>query len=341
MTDWDYPRSIMGVQLLVDLAASHGLSLADCLAETGIEPQGLSNPQSIITAHQEMRLIRNLIRAIHIPALGLVAGERYHLTTYGVFGFALTSSPTLRNVIELGIRYMDLTYAFCRMQLDNDHERVWLILDDQGIPEDVRPFIVQRHAAALLTLQHELLGLRMPLKRVTLRLPAPVDVSPYLEMFGVIPEFDADRNYLEMDAAWLCIPLPQANPHTQQICEAQCRELLSKRRVHEGVAALVRERLLNKMMALPDMEEMAAELAMTSRTLRRKLTTEGTSFRDLVDEVREALADELLAIRGMRVGDIATRLGYAETSSFIYAFKRWKGRSPRGKEAIDAEYSAG
>ncbi|AXI04710.1 AraC family transcriptional regulator [Aquirhabdus parva] len=322
----------MGIKLLIDLASSHDMSVTDCLAETGIEPDWLSNPQSVITAHQEIRLIRNLIRSIPVEALGLDAGERYHLTIYGVFGFALTSSPSLRNVIELSIRYMDLTYAFCRMRLEDVGDCVRLQLDDQGIPEDVRRFIVERHTAVLMTLQHELLGRRMPLKRITLRLPEPQDVSRYLETFGVIPEFGADANLLEMDALWMDAPLPQANPHTQEICEAQCRELLSKRSIHEGVAALVRERLLHKVMTLPDMEEMATDLAMTSRTLRRKLTIEGTSYRELVDEVREALADELLAIRGMRVGDIAMRLGYAETSSFIHAFKRWKGRPPRGKD---------
>jgi AraC-like DNA-binding protein len=60
--------------------------------------------------------------------------------------------------------------------------------------------------------------------------------------------------------------------------------------------------------------------------LRRRLAESGTSFQELLDEVREALAQELLTT--LAVEDVALRLGYAEASSFIHAFKRWKGVTP-------------
>jgi AraC-like DNA-binding protein len=75
------------------------------------------------------------------------------------------------------------------------------------------------------------------------------------------------------------------------------------------------------------MEEVAADLGMAPRTLHRHLAAEGTSFRRVVEEVRTALADEMLQQR-MSVDEVAERLGYAEASSFVHAFKRWKGVSP-------------
>ncbi|MFD2400258.1 helix-turn-helix transcriptional regulator [Prauserella oleivorans] len=68
---------------------------------------------------------------------------------------------------------------------------------------------------------------------------------------------------------------------------------------------------------------------MTVRTLRRKLAAEGTSYRALVDEVRETVAEDLLATPALSVEQIAHRLGYSEASSFIHAFTRWKGVPPR------------
>jgi AraC-like DNA-binding protein len=65
------------------------------------------------------------------------------------------------------------------------------------------------------------------------------------------------------------------------------------------------------------------------RTLRRHLVAEGTSFQELRDEVREQLAVELLGDLGLSVTEVARRLGYAETSAFSHAFKRWRGVSPR------------
>ena len=75
------------------------------------------------------------------------------------------------------------------------------------------------------------------------------------------------------------------------------------------------------------MEGVAAEMGMAPRTLHRHLAAEGTSFRRLLDEIRETLAEEMLAHR-MSVGEVAERLGYAEASSFVHAFKRWKEEAP-------------
>jgi AraC-like DNA-binding protein len=80
---------------------------------------------------------------------------------------------------------------------------------------------------------------------------------------------------------------------------------------------------------MPDIEQVAASLHMSARTLRRRLEAEGTSYRALVDEVRERLAEELLVAGGLTVEQVARRLGYAETASFTNAFKRWKGIGPR------------
>jgi AraC-like DNA-binding protein len=67
---------------------------------------------------------------------------------------------------------------------------------------------------------------------------------------------------------------------------------------------------------------------MSARTLRNHLASEGTSYRELLEDVREALAEQLLSARRLNVDEIASRLGYADRSSFIVAFKRWKGVSP-------------
>ncbi len=76
------------------------------------------------------------------------------------------------------------------------------------------------------------------------------------------------------------------------------------------------------------MEDIAAEMQMTSRTLRRHLTAEGATFRALLEEVRSALAEELMATASLTHGEIAERLGYADVTTFIEAFRRWKGVPP-------------
>jgi AraC-like DNA-binding protein len=328
MPDWDYPRSIVSTQLLVELGTDHAMSVSDCLADTGIDPAWLTDPHALIAAHQELTLLRNLKRAIPNPTLGLTAGTRYHLTTFGILGFALTSSPTLRHAFQFGVRNMDLTFMFCTVHLEETDDTLRMVFNDQKTPEDVRQFVVERPLSVLMNFYRELLGGLAPIQRLTLCWPQPADLSHYQDIFGITPEFDAERNCIEISARLADTPLPQANIYAEQNGESQCRALIAKRRAQRGVAAHVRTLLMQEIMTLHDMERVAHDLSMTTRTLRRKLKAEGTSFRALVDEVREVLANEFLSRNELRIDDIALRLGYADTPSFIHAFKRWKGRTP-------------
>jgi AraC-like DNA-binding protein len=158
--------------------------------------------------------------------------------------------------------------------------------------------------------------------------PAGVGTSLYRAVFGVMPEFGRDANMASFDASYLDRPLPLANSHAVAMCEAQCRELVSRRRARSGFAHDVRESLTRLGALSSRMPDVARQLNISTRTLRRRLEEEGTTFRALLDEVREALAEELLAAGAVPVEDVATRLGYAEASSFIHAFKRWKGVTP-------------
>ena len=124
------------------------------------------------------------------------------------------------------------------------------------------------------------------------------------------------------------MPLPQANELAQRAAEEQCRRLLDERRRSGGIARQVRERLAADTRCVPDMEAVARELCMTTRTLRRRLFAGNTSFMELRDEVLQERARELLRASSLPVEQIGERLGYSEATCFINAFKRWTGQTP-------------
>jgi AraC-like DNA-binding protein len=74
--------------------------------------------------------------------------------------------------------------------------------------------------------------------------------------------------------------------------------------------------------------DVSALLSIHSRTLRRRLSDSGVSFKVLVDEVRHATARQMLEYSALEVGQIAVSLGYADASSFARAFRRWTGATP-------------
>jgi AraC-like DNA-binding protein len=327
---WDAPRSSASAALLVQVAAERGVPAQRCLRATGITRDVLDDPAGEIRARQELALAGNIVRALgDPPGLGLDAGSRYHLTTYGIWGFALISSSTLREAISVGLRFLDLTYTFVDVSTQERAGELLLVLDDEAVPPEVRRFMVERDAAAIMLIQRELFGRSIALRRVAFRYPPPPDARPYEEIFGTRPQFAARQNIAAVDAAVLDRPLPQASPYAAQLSQRQCRELLDRRRVRLGVAGRVRHELLKDPRRMPSQDQVAATLHMSVRTLRRQLAYEGTTFRALVEETRQLLAEELLATGHLTIEEIADRVGYAEASSFVHAFKRWKGTPPR------------
>lgn len=331
MSHWNFRRSANSVQLLARMGQARGLSLADCLRGTRLTAPQLEEPELEIDAGQELQLVRNLCALLpRHPDLGLQTGLHYQLTAYGIFGFAIISSPTFRSAIRTGLSYLELSFIFCRLRVEEQSGEFHLVLEDEEIPTDVRDFLLERDAAAIRLIQRELFGEAMPLLRMEWRCRKPAYAPEFRRIFGVTPAFGCASTRMIIDTRLIDQPLPRADTRTAQLCEVQCRDLLQRRKARSGTASVVRNHLLATPAGVPDMEQLAERLHMTTRTLRRKLEAEGTSYRALLDEIREALAEELLRAGTMSVEEVAERLGYAESSSFIHAFKRWKGVTPRG-----------
>ncbi|MEV4647266.1 AraC family transcriptional regulator [Saccharopolyspora sp. NPDC049357] len=330
MSDWDLPRAPASALVLTGLGVENGVPHEVSLRGTRLDPDALADTQATVTAHQELQIIRNLLNALgeDVP-LGIEAGMRYHLTTHGIWGFALSSSPTLRSAIAVGLRYVNLTFAFTRMSAVEQDDGMRLVLDGSHLPSDVRRFLVEREMASSIHLARQLLSDQGAVFEVHFRHAAPPASAPHEKAFGMRPTFQSADNAAVVPVELLDRPLPQADAHTAAVTEDQCRRLLADRRARAGIAGTVRDRLAAQPGDMPDIETVAAELHMSSRSLRRRLTAEGTSYRALADEVREHLAEELLATKALSVEEIGRRLGYAATPAFTTAFKRWKGMSPQ------------
>ncbi|MEU7765467.1 AraC family transcriptional regulator [Nocardia sp. NPDC049190] len=332
--DWNFPRGVASAALMVDYAAECGVDTARMLHATGLTERQLHDPDAQIDAHAELAVVRNLVRALpDQPALGVEVGRRYRITTFGIFGFACVSSPTLAAAIRFALRFLDLSFTFCLPVVEWGDGEFLAWVHDESVPVDVRQFLVERDVTAMHQVMSDLLGTHLPLTRAEFRFPVP-DHADRIERITVVrPRFDMPHNLFAIDPVLLKQPLPQANEHTWAMCLAQCRDLVHRRRARTGIAAEVRERLVPRggvdgFIAPPGIDAVASDLTMSTRTLRRRLDAAGTSYRALLDEVRRALAEEMLTATPLSVSDVAIRLGYAEASTFIYAFKRWTGATP-------------
>lgn len=132
------------------------------------------------------------------------------------------------------------------------------------------------------------------------------------------------------DASILTAPCIQADKETAKLCEQYCEHFVGK----SGATQFQRDVLSVCITSLPtgkvDATSVAETLAMSRRSLYRRLNDEGITFKELVDQLRYSVATEYLANTTISVEDIAARCGYQDVSNFRKAFRRWAGRTPSG-----------
>lgn len=328
---WDRPRAPGTTRALLDVGTRYGLTTERLLVFSGIQLRDLNDPDALIEAEQELQVVRNLLAALgDLPGLGLEVGSRFTVGTAGVLGFALLSSSTLRDAVRIVVRFSALSPAYARLALQEDDRGSVFEYDETDVPSDVADFLLERDLAALANILTMLHGgaIARGAGRLELRLGADraqlvADLISFLRVDGGFA-----RTAIVMPPGILDLPLPQADPHTAELCVQQCIALLERRHARRGTAGLVRDVLLRRIGDMPSAATIAVELGLSERTLYRRLVAEGTSVRTLRGEVHTDLAIDLLTHAGLTVEEVSNRLGYAETASFSRAFKAWTGKPP-------------
>jgi AraC-like DNA-binding protein len=308
-----------------------GLDRDALLQGTGLKPAALADAGARTSVRQLLRVCRNALAEGAAPELAFAAGERMRVSSYGMYGYALLCSDNLREVTQLAVKYHRLATPMFAMRFhEQAGEACWCFDDYAGLDPDepLGRFLLDFQFAIHTTLGRDLIGPQFRLTRLTLLATEPRHAALYRRHLGGAAEFGSDANRLCFDAALLDAPFTLRNPITVAMVSELCERLIDQARREAGVASRVVRLLMETPGHFPDMEEVASRLATTSRTLRRRLQQEGTSYQDTVAEVRCQLAKEYLRTTRMTTEDIADRLGFSDAANFRHAFRRWTGRSP-------------
>ena len=334
-TTWspDLRRPVYATRVLCEVANERGVATSDILAGTGIRPSDLHDPEALVAASDEIVAVRRLLAALPDHAgLGIDVGSRFRLTHLGLFGFAAMSCATFRELLDVSMRYFSLTMLNIGIKLFEGAESCLLEFVVDHLPQDVQRFYLERDVASIVvtTSEFALPAIARYIDQVIAEVVLDEGVlGPLLKLLpDANVQFGRAHNRLHIPRALFEEPLPQADRHTLDLCIAQCDVLMQRNEQRRGITAVVRSKLFRESGGFPTLPEMAAELDVHPRTLRRRLADEGTSFRALLNEARSTLAVDLLCNVGLTVDEVSKRLGYTDTSTFCHAFKRWHGVPP-------------
>ena len=191
---------------------------------------------------------------------------------------------------------------------------------------------------AVVRICRQLTGLRLLPNRVRLMHHRPRNTE-FAKFFGDDIEFGATADDITFSNNIRQSPVVSADPYLNRLLISYCEEAISHRPKTRGS---FRSRVENVVATLlphgkAHASEIARELGVSQRTFARRLSEEGLTFSELLDNLRSDLANRHLADRDLAISQIAWLLGYSDVGAFSHAFKRWTGKTPGQARA---EYAA-
>ena len=325
--------SVAYLQGLLDYLARQGVDSTELLERVQLSPQILAQRDQRIAASTYLELLGHGVRLTGDEQLGLHLGEAVRPGYYGVLGYLIMSCATLADALHRQARYAALVGNLGQVDLADEPPRAGL---EPQVAHSWQPLMPQQKRqlseetlAGWVTFGHWISGLDIPPTEVRFQHSAPVDTSEYQRIFRCPVLFDQTDNALVFPKRLLATPLGQADAQVRLMLDAYADRLLGE--IQQGHSVLDRARLeLSRQ--LPevgaDLQQIAARLALSPRTLQRRLREAGLSFNQLVDETRQQLVLHYLRDPALELAEIAFLVGFSEPGSLARAFRRWTGQSP-------------
>jgi AraC-like DNA-binding protein len=316
------------IKSVLEMFSARGVDVQRLLEAAGIGQCRLENPDERFTADEVSRLWQLAVAWSGDATLGLDRELAARHINFDVLGYALASSPDLRHGFASLKRYMAILSDVASIELVPQDDDAWLVLGSRGFS---LPVPRQRYAFGILALIVICQWLtRRPVEplAVEFTFETPPELARYQEVFRCPLRFGQAWNRLLLPSSVLAEPLPSRNPSLRALHE---RVLATRMEALDGasVSRRVSEEIVRQMhLGEPRRDKVAARLAMTDRTLQRRLAAEDTSFQRLMDEARREMACQYLSEKHRTLAQVADLLGFVDQSNLFRACRRWFGEPP-------------
>lgn len=304
-----------------------GIDPAPLYIKAGIDPKLLSNPQARINISCVDELWRQVDARVDDPCLGVKMTEFWHPSMMGALGYAWLVSSSLRQGLNRTVRYIHVVSEDMNLALDDTPKGLRLTLD----LENSIFTLPQHHDLVIAIVMHMYrfnFGEELVATEIKLAHPEPECSQAMMDYFRSDVQFDAEQSSITIARADADKELTTANKPIALMHD----EMLMKYLIEIKKGDIVNQVQSIILENLPDGhvtdKMVASELNLSERSMQRRLKEHETTFRYLLDSVREMVAKQYIENPMNRMSDIAFLLGFSEQSAFSRAFKKWTGKSP-------------
>ena len=296
--------------------------------KAGIDFPGINDPDTRIPTQQIDKLLSLAVEATGNPCLGLLTVRQFQPADLHGLGLAWLTSDTLKDALTRLVRYSRFINPALEFRVEVKSNTTDLVVAvPDNFPNHVN-LVTDIGMAAFLRMCQITAGQPILPVHVTLQRPPPPCKDEFADMFGPSIEYSATVNRLCFDSEQVNQPLTTANPELARINDQAVVDYLA-RFDHGSIAMQVRSKIIEQLPGgVPKQGNIAEMLQMSLRSLQRRLKEEETSFKDLLEDTRKALAAKYLRESHRSIGEISYLLGFSERGNFNRAFKRWTGKTP-------------
>lgn len=302
-----------------------GMATTEALNKVGIDPAWLDLPDARVPATAYARLWRLLARRMDDEFFGMDP-RKLKSGSLAFLCHASMAQPTLATGLETALGFLSLMLEQMPAQLVRQQSLAEIVLAE---PAPKRSFTYFTYWMIVHGVACWLAGRRIPILAIELRCPQPDFCDDYQVMFSDNLRFDRPRTRMIFSADCLDLPIKRSAEELKRFLAHAPANILVKYRDPDSLATRIKHDLRQMPPdTWPETDGLAAGLCISASTLRRRLAEEGQTYQGLKDSVRKELAIVWLAEPQISFAEIATRLGFADASSFYKAFRKWVGSNP-------------
>jgi AraC-like DNA-binding protein len=325
-------QSILGLIPLFKVIEEQGQDPEELLRRRGLSLAKMSGA-AVIDQDLELDIVSEAIEMLDDPILGIKVGSQVTFTSYGTYAMLLMSAPTFLETLKIGVQFQSLSLLFSHMTLHTEQDFIELRYTLPEANPKLKQFIADRDLMGTYIFIRELLEQPKDyfMGAGTAR-PKPTEriLSAYQQYIDFDLKFNQAYNWVRLSRKVLNLDQKYGNHLAHQLYKVQAYELLRKFYPDsEDIVAQTKQIIEGYGAHYPTVPEVANMFGVSERTYRRKLDEANTSYRALLDEHKKNRCLNMLSQKNISVNELADVLGYAESASFLRAFKRWTGTTPK------------
>ena len=319
---------------LIDFATTQGVDTKGILELSGKSIEELCSESCLVDDKIYNAIIEAVVKVSNDEYFGLHASENLNLAAAGIISQLTHTAETVKQALEVCCEYANLGCSALPLALTEEKDHFKVTMKPTRLWQKQSPVAVRHTAEGMISFTikefHSLT--RMKHYPIAIHLPwaKPDNTSEYLRVFGCPVFFNKPEIAIQLKKDHVNDNVITADYNLFRILVSHAEEKSAKLKQIAGFTSIVKQSVVNLVkLEFPTIEQVAAHLNISARTLQRRLQEEGSNYKQLIDDLKKDFALSYIIRADLGVTEIAYMLGYGDASAFNRSFKRWMGVSPR------------